>query len=1005
MDETSNPETADTDHPAQDPQNKKDEQVIEQSSHAGKKQAGRPRYIVGIGASAGGLEALQAFFDNMPHPGDLAFVVAQHLSPDYKSLMVELLSKYTRMDVMRVEDGMAVRADTVYLIPPKKNMTLMGGMLYLSDQPLRHGLNLPIDVFFQSLAEDQREQAIGIILSGTGSDGTMGIRQIKELGGMVMVQEAASARFDGMPRSAIATGLVDFVLPPAGMPQQLLRFINHPLIAGIQKHAEAEEREPPQQEKDDGFGRIMGILKQRTRVDFSNYKPNTMIRRIQRRMGVVQATALPEYGRYLAEHPGEVQSLFKDLLISVTKFFRDPDAFEVLKRQIVPRIVENAVKRGSDTIRVWITGCATGEEAYTITILLVDHLEREKKGIDLKVFATDIDRNALEQAGIGLYPESIAADVDIQYLSRYFHKTDRGYQIRQSIRSKVVFALQNVIQDPPFTKIDLISCRNLLIYLQPVLQKRVLSIFNYALLPDGFLLLGSSESIGEMENEFPPFNLKQRIYRHRGRGILPVREQIVVPERTRVSGIAYGQADEGNGRRAADRAEQMKHFYHSIIRQIAPTLLIINESRELVQSFGNTRPFLSLPEGQVNLDILQMLPRELSFALASALHRVRKEQSSISYDDIRIRDGETVRMMLLSVDRLPDMHDEQTLYMIRLEEQDTPEESTESPAGKATQDLSDHRISDLEQEMQFTKENLQAAIEELQTANEELQASNEELLASNEELQSTNEELQSVNEELNTVNHEYQEKVAELSDLNNDINNLLKSTAIGFVFLDKSFAIRKFRLENVDSIDLIEEDIGRALTTFSIPMLKHVPDHFESVIRTRTAWEDHIQADSGKWYLLRVLPYIDENDQVDGLILTFTEITEIKQFEYNLVRSEMVRRSIMENTPALIYIKSVDGRIIDANPALEAHLGKDREDIVGEKDAALFPEPLVRQKQQHHQRVLETRQPVQFLETLAGENGERRFVTLKYPVPAENGEVESVGTVSVEVTGMQQLTP
>ncbi len=867
----------------------------------------RPSYYVGIGASAGGLEALQVFFDHMRPDSGMAFVVVQHLSPDYKSLMVELLSKHTRMKVLRVEDGMPIAANCVYLIPPNKNMVIHGGTLFLSDQPLRHGLNLPIDVFLRALAEDQGEKAIGVILSGTGSDGTRGVRALKEEGGVVMVQDELSAKFDGMPKSAIATGLADFVLPPEKMPIELMSFINHPIISGAKDTGAIIGRE------EDALSRILGIIKKQTKVDFSYYKPNTVLRRIERRMGIAQVHTVEDYIAYTHRNPKEIMTLYKDLLIGVTKFFRDSAPFQMLRNSVIPEIFKEAAEVKSDGIRIWAPGCATGEEAYSIAMTFKDFMDNNGLSeMGVKVFATDIDRQAVEFAGVGMYPDSIAADVEVSFLSRYFNKRDGGYQVKRPVREMVVFAVQNVIYDPPFTKIDLVSCRNLLIYLQPMLQKKVLSIFNYALKPRGYLFLGSSESTGEMAEFFEPTDTKNRLYRHRGRGMLPLKNPVAggAPDRSRTPLSAL--YDKYDGQRNRRRFEAKEQYYHALVNRIVPAMLVVNEERELVQAFGSPQDYLAIPLGNVTYDVLTLLPRELSLAVSSGLLRVRKERQALVYDNIRTTVGGKPKTVAVRIDRLPEPKSDGELYTIILEDQTGEADRLDAASGTSPEKLADDRIYDLEQELQFTRENLQATIEELQTSNEELQATNEELLAANEELQSSNEELQSVNEELNTVNTEYQQKVVELTELNNLIHNLMRSTDIGTLFLDQSFRIRQFTRGIAQEFHLLDQDIGRPVTDLAIPIMDSVIQEAKAVMASGTPFEKTIR-EGDEWFLMRILPFRNDVDEVDGVVITLVNITGQKRHEAVIENQYKILKQVLELSPAAQLMVDGEGVIRYAN--------------------------------------------------------------------------------------------
>ena len=878
-----------------------EQRVIDSGVIEPEKAEDKPKYYVAIGASAGGLEALQAFFDNMPADSGLAFIVVQHLSPDYKSLMVELLSKHTRMEVLRVEDGVAIRPNRIYLIPPKKNMAVYGGHLYLSEQPDRRVLNLPVDVLFRSLAEDQGERVIGIVLSGTGSDGTRGVQAVKEQGGMVLVQDELTARFDGMPRSAIVTGIADYVLSPQEMPGVLLQFITPPYIGrGLGSEATIAVEE-------DSFTRLLGLLQRKTRVDFTHYKPATVVRRIERRMGIVQARSLDDYIAYVVRNPSEMNLLFKDLLIGVTKFFRDTESFKALARTVVPELVDKAAKERRP-VRIWVPGCASGEEAYSLAILFQQCMDESGKRVEVKLFATDLDKEAVEFAGIGRYPESIAADVEAGELSRHFDKIKDGFKVKRNIREMAVFAVQNLIKDPPFTKMDLISCRNLLIYLQPVLQKRVLSIFNYALIPDGFLFLGSSETIGEQGESFTAEDSRNRIFRHYGRGSLPLKDPSGMPQHFMLPKIDndFGLQE----LKCRNRYDAQEKYYQELVSRLSNLLLVVNENRELVQTFGEGRGMLSIANGNVSLDVLTLLPREIALAVSSGIHRVRKERKPVAYGDIAVKSDPESRHYDVRIDSTTEGA-QGSLFLIDI--------SPSSGAAPCRPDAEheddpgiDERINDLEQEVQFTRENLQATIEELQTSNEELQATNEELLAANEELQSTNEELQSVNEELNTVNTEYQEKNLELGALNSDMRNLMGSTDIGTVFLDRELRIRRFTPAMTRYVNILEQDVGRPLHDLSVPFLANLEERMRGVLRDGGRVEAPMQYRDGHM-LLRMLPFHGENETIEGVVLTLIDITDQKAAERALLHQyELIARAL-ECSPLPHLMVDAGGRIEFAN--------------------------------------------------------------------------------------------
>jgi two-component system CheB/CheR fusion protein len=879
-------------------------------------------HVVGLGASAGGLEALQQFFKYMPPDSGMAFVVIQHLSPNYKSMMVELLSKTTDIPVHRIVNAMRVEPNQVYLIPPKMQVTLSHGTLLLDEIDHSKGLVLPIDIFFKSLAEDQGERAVGVILSGTGSDGTRGVRAIKEAGGMVMVQEENSAKFGGMPDSAIATGLADFVLPPEQMPEALLKFVRHPYI----KSSPDQSGGPLPEENQ--LDNLLALLREETGVDFNFYKPSTILRRIERRMGIAQSITVEEYVRHLQRSSQEVKALYKDLLISVTKFFRDPEAFEVLRKKVIPEMF--AAASPDQPIRIWVAGCATGEEAYSIAMLCADHLENSEKNPDVKIFATDLDKEALDHAGRGIYPESIVVDLPDEKLRRHFLKEGNSYHIQRNIRQMVVFAAHNILSDPPFAKISLVTCRNLLIYLQPVLQQRVLTSFSFALYPQGYLFLGSSETIGELAGYFEIVNLRHKIFRHRGDSRPALSEGVdFTPLHERMTRRVTDQLVPSRQTRASNREQIVDRITAKLLREHLPACLVVEESGQMVYTYGTPGDFLALPAGQVTLNAFEMLPRALALILSSAIHKALRDNKPLSYRDIRIRDHGKMRLINMIVEPFRDENGTSTLYLVFLAEVPlTPATAAEGESldldNKASQ-----RINTLERELQISRENLQATIEELETANEELQATNEELLAANEELQSTNEELQSVNEELYTVNAEYQNKIAELGELNNDMMNLLTSTGIGKIFLDLNLRIRKFTQPITQEIDLLPHDIGRPVGDFAHPFLQAIRRDAEVVLKTRNTLDQLLRNPNGRWYLLRLVPYLTQRDEMSGVLAALIEVTALKESQLTARNAEQIANAILHSLADGVCAVDEQGTIILANDAFRRRTGYSKLQVDG----------------------------------------------------------------------------
>ncbi len=856
-------------------------------------------HYVGIGASAGGLEALESFFTNMPPDSGMAFIVIQHLSPDYKSLMVELLSKKTSMPVHRAEDGIEVFPDHVYLIPPKKNLTIFHGKLLLADQDHSRGINLPIDLFLRSLADDQAERAVAIILSGTGSDGMRGVRAVKENGGMVMVQTEESAKFDGMPRSAISTGLADFVLPPDQMPRQLQAFIKHPYVTKT-------ERSDSLTSDEDVLIRIFALLRERCKVDFTYYKPSTVIRRIERRMSINQVEEIKEYVAFILNNPSELTTLYRELLIGVTSFFRDQEAFDFIANNVLPDLFRNATSR---EIRFWVAACSTGEEAYSLAILARECLEQLGVSHDIKIFATDIDRDAIHYAANGSYPESIAADLSPRILAKYFHKRDDNFQIARTIREMVVFAQHNLIKDPPFTNIDLISCRNVLIYFQPVLQRKVFEFFNFSLSGNGTLFLGSSETTGDMSSYFDVLEPKLKIFRSKGR-LKPLSDtHLPTVTDTRFHEMKGQFAVARRALRTTDEERIMERFIDVACQDYIPLALVVNEQLEVQHIFGDASGYFRLPSGKVVNDISKMAAKELAIPLTTGIQKVLRQNQELRFSNIRVNFTENVRLIDLRIKPMPSKKEQERMVAIFLSEV-KKNDISDSAHHVQTYDLTkeaEERMRDLEHELQFTRENLQATIEELETSNEELQATNEELLASNEELQSTNEELQSTNEELFTVNAEYQSKIMELTELHNDLDNLLSVTQIGILLLDENMEVRRFSKRIGDIFKLLDSDIGRPIT--------HITHHLENCdplvlirevqINSKTI-EREVKTKDGQWHLMRIVPFSIGPKIFSGTLLSFIDITLLKEAQESAQEMQQLFEDVVHALSALVRLFDID---------------------------------------------------------------------------------------------------
>nr|WP_319520769.1 chemotaxis protein CheB [uncultured Sphaerochaeta sp.] len=823
-----------------------------------------PKYFVGIGASAGGLEALQEFFKNLPDDIDASYIVIQHLAPDYKSMMDELLSRFTDLPIEKIKNGQTIVPRTIYLIPPAHNLTIYHGQLYLDKQTSERGFNLPVDIFFRSLATDQEKQAIAVVLSGTGSDGTMGVKAIKEMGGMVLAQATESAKFDGMPRNTIDTGLVDYILPPAKMGEAIQAYINHPL-----SFPNPSSTDSITAMNIDAMAKILLILRETSGIDFSFYKENTIARRIERRVSIKHYNTINEYLSFLVESDEEKEILYKELLIGVTRFFRDGDAFAALREKVLPQIL----KEGA-SVRIWSTGCSTGEEVYSLAIECLEYIKEQSINCELKIFATDIDKHALEFASAGYYPSNIASDIDSSLLSKYFISQHNGYLISEDVRRLVVFAVHNVLKDPPFSRIDLICCRNLFIYFKSDIQQQVLSMFFYSLVRDGYLFMGSSESIGEMSEAFKSVDLKWKLYR---------KEPSFNPKLVgSVMSLEPSVMDISANRTAPHvlvKGRVFERLLENTLSAVLPPSVIVDENDNIVHIVNNMNSFMEIRPGRFSQNLLSNLPTDLSLFVNNILRRLKDGDREVAFENIT------------GIQRFIDKRVSIVGRVIKLENRrfyqlsfETKEEIAYDGDAESTSVEIEHqvgkRIVELENSLQLTKENLQATVEELETSNEELQSSNEELIASNEELQSTNEELQAVNEELYSVNAEYQQKIDELIKTTNDLDNLIKNSEIGALYLDRDLCIRRFTPSIHNVANIIPSDIGRPIAHVSFKNnSKELMQDIQRVIETLQHIEREIEDTEGQYWLVRIRPYRTSFNAVDGIIMIFVDITKFKDQE------------------------------------------------------------------------------------------------------------------------------
>jgi two-component system, chemotaxis family, CheB/CheR fusion protein len=883
----------------------------------------RDLYVVGVGASAGGLEALERFFTHVPLDSGMAFVVVQHLSPDFKSMMDELLARRTALPIHLVENGMPVEANHVYLIPPKKEMIISGGRLLLSERDRQQELSLPIDVFFRSLAQDCGERSAAVVLSGGGSDGSRGIRDVHEAGGIVLVQDLESAQFAGMPKAAVDAGVADAVMPPDEMPAALVEHVRF----GRDVAARPEGPLPPQ-----GLGAIYRMLESEFGLDFTHYKPSTVTRRIERRLQLSRAGDLAGYVERLRDERAELDVLYRDLLIGVTRFFRNEEAFAVLERQVLPELL--AAGPRDAPFRAWVAGCATGEEAYSLAIVLHELTARVSPR-PVKIFATDVHPGSLEFAARAVYDEAAIAAVSPERRDRYFVRHGHGYQVVPELRQMIVFAPHNVIKDAPFTRVDLVSCRNLLIYLQPPAQQKALGLFHFALNRGGVVFLGPSESQGALAREFEVVDAHWRIYRKFSDGRFPVdaRQPPPRPAESRTLPPAFTPRPPMAG---------LLGTYDALLDEFVPPSLLLTERGELVHAFAGASRFLKPRDGRQALDVLENVLDELKMVIAGGLRRARKDGTPVVYKGVPVEgDGSPYDITVRPVGGRGGGAGH---VLVSFESAGGPAAAPRAVEAQIdVGDVSREQLGVLEAELSATKENLQAAIEELETSNEELQAANEELLASNEELQSTNEELQSVNEELYTVNAEYQRKLAELVELTNDMDNLLASTDVGVIFLDAELRIRKFTPRVGDVFRLLPQDVGRPIETFTHSM--HHPElvgDLRRVLASGSPVEREVRHQSGSSFFVRVLPYRAKG-AVDGVVLTLIDVSGMKAAEDALFHERYLLNSLLDSVPDAIYFKDVRGKLIRLNRAMAARLGVgDPAEAVGktpfelpDRDAAL----------------------------------------------------------------------
>jgi two-component system CheB/CheR fusion protein len=911
--------------------------------------------IVGIGASAGGLEAIELFLENVPENSGMAYIVVQHLDPTHKGMLPELLQRVSKMKVFQVKDRMVVRPNCVYVIPPNKTMSIRKGVLHLFQPVQARGQRLPIDFFLQSLADDRKELSVGLILSGMGSDGSLGLRAIKEKNGIVMVQDPESAKFDSMPRNAINSVPMDIVASPNELLRRLTEFLKH--IPVLVSDAAIEIKDKSSLEK------INLLLRTYTGNDFSLYKKNTMYRRIERRMNIHKIDKIASYVLFLNENPKEIEILFKELLIGVTSFFRDAAVWEKLKATVIPAIISK-LEPGS-ILRAWVPGCSTGEEAYSLAIVFKEALEKINPhgGFSLQIFATDLDNEAIDIARKGIFPASISEDVSEERLKRFFLKTSDGYFINTEIREKIVFAQHNVIMHPPFTKIDILSCRNLLIYMEPELQKKMIGLFYYSLSPTGIMILGSSETLGTQSHLFTSLDLKFKIFKRAVTILTP--EVIDFPvntfSRTKTE-VIEKEVPSGPARNIQTLADQL------LLQHYSPAGVLVNEHGDIIYISGRTGKYLEPAVGKANMNIFAMLREGLRSEFPVAFRKAILKKEPVVLHNIRIGANGSYQTLNVHIQWLSKPEPLNGMLMIIFTDLDEIK-NTKLQALKEKKTLSNVRQLELEKELKYAREKIQDTLEEMQSSQEELKSTNEELQSTNEELQSTNEELmsskeemQSLNEELQTLNAVLQSKIEDFTNVNSDMKNLLNSTDIATLFLDKKLNIRRFTVQAVKIFKLIKSDIGRPFTDLVSDLIyPDLPADVLNVLKTLVYIKKQIPTKDRRWFSIRIMPYRTLDDRIDGVVITFFNISDLKEVEVKLHETEQMNRLLLNSASDIIIKLATNWKILEVNPAAEKYFGKKQEEIINKNYIHMFiPESLRKKTEDKMSKILGESQDTRF---------------------------------------------
>lgn len=886
--------------------------------------------IVGIGASAGGMEALEMFFTHLPVNSGMAFVVIQHLDPKHAGMMAGILQRTTTMKVSEVSDNTKIEPDCVYVIPPNKSMSMLDGILYLFEPVELNGLRLPIDIFFRSLANDKREKSVGVILSGMGSDGSLGLKAIKEKNGIVMVQSPDSAKFDSMPRRAIESVIADIIGPVEELPAKLITLLKF-----------GHEAKSVTEISDKTLGnidKIIILLREQLGHDFSLYKKSTLYRRIERRQGLHQIGNISNYVRYCQENPGEIDILFKELLIGVTSFFRDPDLWKMLKEKILPDLVSRLPNEY--VIRIWVTACSTGEEAYSLAIIFKEVLESlpNHNNLTLQIFATDIDIDSIEVARKGVYHSNIAVDISPDRLNRFFSAHAEGYRVKNIIREMLVFAPHNIIKDPPFTRIDLLTCRNLLIYFEPKLQNKLYKLFNYTLNPDGVMVLGTAETLDHQSSGFESIDGKLKIFKRTVATSRPVINDSAGTFILKETAVAIQENIKSN------QGESISAFADQIILQrFAPASVLVNSKGDILYMTGLISKYIEPVAGDAKWNILVMARGDLRKELAGAFRKVMQNFEPVILSHVKLKINGIDQFVDVTVQSIESYNSlKGTVMVVFADVPAVVANDLKSPLKRNRNSGENEKklkieLQQKEEELQCLFEEMQISQEELKLTNEELQSANEELQATNEELTTSKEEMQSMNEELQTVNFELKTMVRDYKLASNDMDNLLNSIEIATLFLDNELNIRRFTNHTTDVLRIRSSDIGRPFTDITTDLLyPGIVDHSRQVLKTVIAVENSISTNDGRWFTIRIIPYYTFGDQIDGLVITFIDSTLAKKLEMQMeaknvdIKATEIRfRTLFESSKdGILILYAETGKIRDVNPFLLTLLGLKKEQLI-----------------------------------------------------------------------------